>query len=372
MTVKFDRGRTWTSFRPRSTSDPTTKRVSHYEIPDMHREDWIETKPNLHTRQINDARLRSEDFKVIKMIKWWRSPAGPGDRSTSKIIALSATTSSGDIPWAVFQWFQRASEAVGATYGTRGFADDYLDWRQREKLATWARPRAQPGARGLRPPARTTTRTAITLWKSIFGQRFGMDELLGLSRAELDEAKRLLRFRLLLEVPDTRARRRRPVREGAGRLLVALAVLRPGRRPGGCARRRQPEAGRGNEGMLVMPIKHLGSTAERLQTTDLLKRFSKRQAAAPSSKILLLEHQRRAGGGAPAANGLETAMQTEHLYEAAATRSLIFCGVITAAALIPLLVIVFARPGDVGLTVAQIAVILLAPCRLRPARAGAQ
>src|SRR4051794_32140270 len=67
----------------------------------------------------------------------------------------------------------------------------------------------------------------------------------------------------------------------------------------------------------------------------------------------------------------ESAFWSKHLYEAAALRSLIFCGVLAAAALIPLFVIVFAGPGEVGVAVARIAVVLLAFGRLGPARASA-
>jgi hypothetical protein len=150
-----------------------------FEIPDMNREVWINSRPRTHTKNI-DARATScgSAFrKVIKMAKWW-------NRSHSSYLqsyhleAVAVTTYSGqmsDMSWDMFQFFDSACTKLGNLLWYEGaYVDGYLVGDDRtEALQRTER------ARDLARSAWYATwgpspdhKKAIELWRQVFGSEF--------------------------------------------------------------------------------------------------------------------------------------------------------------------------------------------------------
>jgi Second Messenger Oligonucleotide or Dinucleotide Synthetase domain len=150
--------------------------TTHYEIPDMNRGIWLPTYPRKHASQIqNFAGTHGANFRqVIKMVKHWnRRQAVPLQSYHIEVIALQMTTSWNDIPWAIFKWFEAASQAVRFCWHDGANVGGYLTHDQ----STKAEARLREVTSIARPAWSATYRradhqTAIRLWKSIFGSEF--------------------------------------------------------------------------------------------------------------------------------------------------------------------------------------------------------
>lgn len=153
--------------------------VTHYSIPDMNRDSWINAKPKLHSKNIEDrSSVCGTSFrKIIKMAKWWNHKHSEYLQSFHiEVMALnSLTTRLDDLPWDVFTYFRDAATLIQSSLWHEGAnVDDYLTWSDREE----ARKRIET-ARDISREAWHYTygenndhKTAITKWRQVFGDKF--------------------------------------------------------------------------------------------------------------------------------------------------------------------------------------------------------
>ncbi|MEW1830712.1 nucleotidyltransferase [Streptomyces sp. NPDC088196] len=152
--------------------------ISHYEIPDMNREEWIKTKPNLHARQMREAASdRGVNFRrVVKMIKEWNRRQDISIQSYHlEVIALRMSgVDWDDIGWAVYQWFVKAENSL------------YWLWHEEKDVAEYLSPEKAGKAKNQIGEAKNqaltawsytfngkdNNREAIRIWRSIFGNKF--------------------------------------------------------------------------------------------------------------------------------------------------------------------------------------------------------
>jgi Second Messenger Oligonucleotide or Dinucleotide Synthetase domain len=151
--------------------------VAYYEIPDSVRGVWIQTKPRLHAKQVEDAAsTRGPVFRqVIKMAKDWNRRQTPRLQSYHiEVIALKSVPANGDYAWSMYKWFDEAQNAIGFYWHEGQDVSQYISWSDASRLKTLlvnttstARSAWSAGYGSSPNP-----KTAITRWKSIFGQRF--------------------------------------------------------------------------------------------------------------------------------------------------------------------------------------------------------
>jgi hypothetical protein len=86
--------------------------VRHYEVPNMNREQWIESRPKLHSHTLENRNSSyGEEFKkIIKMIKWWNHQHSSLLQSFHiEVIALNSLKGMFDnYSWDIFQFFDKA------------------------------------------------------------------------------------------------------------------------------------------------------------------------------------------------------------------------------------------------------------------------
>lgn len=159
-------------------ADKSAKKPSYYEIPDMHSESWIRTRPHLHSRDVHDAVISAGPGfrRVVKMVKWWNHPHGaPMQSFHIEVIALKAVTDAADITWALFRWFKVARDTIGARlrHGD-AYVDDYLSTSARSKLSTLLTTTASQARSAWHATYDGNTRhaEAIRMWGQILGAKF--------------------------------------------------------------------------------------------------------------------------------------------------------------------------------------------------------
>ncbi|MEG8281061.1 nucleotidyltransferase [Streptomyces sp. AHA2] len=151
--------------------------VTHYEIPDMNREIWLETKPHKHTRDVN-SKAESHGLKfrqVIKFIKDWNRRQSISLQSYHlEVIALKTPTDWKSYDWSVLQWFSHAKSQLYSCWHEGNDVSAYLTAdraylvQQQINQAYTAALNAWYATSGPNP----NQAAAIREWKSIFGQRF--------------------------------------------------------------------------------------------------------------------------------------------------------------------------------------------------------
>jgi len=153
--------------------------VSHYEVPDMNREDWIVSKPKKHSA--NMAK-RASDFgpefrRIVRMIKWWNRQHSSYLQSYHiEVLALEILTGSfDDYPWNVYKFFDEAHAKVQSPLWYEGaFVDNYLNWNDKQeavKRLDTAKDKAL-SAWAATYDKSDDHETAIKLWRQIFGDKF--------------------------------------------------------------------------------------------------------------------------------------------------------------------------------------------------------
>jgi hypothetical protein len=154
--------------------------ILHYNVPDMNTETWIESRPRRHSNNIAaKAKACGPTFRhIVRMIKHWNSIHSDLFQSYHiEAVALSAFSDAqlDDYDWEVFQFFDKAVGLVGSAMWYEGaYADAYLDSDTRrdlvKRLAT-ARDDARQ-AWSLAYGQNSDDKSAITLWRKIFGDKF--------------------------------------------------------------------------------------------------------------------------------------------------------------------------------------------------------
>jgi hypothetical protein len=152
--------------------------ISHYEIPDMNREEWIKTKPNLHSRQMRDAASeRGPNFRrVVKMMKDWNRRQAISIQSYHlEIIALHAEgVDWDDTGWAIYQWFVKAETSLQWLWHEGKDVSEYLNIDRTLKIKTQITDAKNKALTAWSHTfnGKNNHREAITTWRSIFGNNF--------------------------------------------------------------------------------------------------------------------------------------------------------------------------------------------------------
>ncbi len=153
--------------------------VSHYNVPDMNTETWLESQPVRHSNEMSN---RNKTFgfqfkRIVKMIKWWNHQHSSYLQSYHiEVLALNILSGTfSNYPWEIYQFFKKAVDLVSVPlWHNTGYVDYYLNGNKREetvsRLST-ARDKAEKAW------LKTTGdnddhQGAITIWRQIFGDQF--------------------------------------------------------------------------------------------------------------------------------------------------------------------------------------------------------
>jgi len=154
-------------------------KVISYSIPDMNTENWITSKPKLHTSKMT---LKSSECgqnfrRVITMIKYWNRKHGKYLQSYHiEVLAINIYTGAmGDTAWDIYTFFNKALELVSNNLWYEGaYVDSYLTWNSRQEalkrletakdksLTAWSKTYDDSN----------DDEAAITIWRQIFGDKF--------------------------------------------------------------------------------------------------------------------------------------------------------------------------------------------------------
>lgn len=153
--------------------------VDYYNVPDMNRETWLQSRPQRHEQAMSERNAQCGDaFKrIAKMIKWWNHQHSSLLQSFHiEVLALNVFTGTlNDYPWDVFRFFDSAATLASSSLCYDGaMVDGYLDTETRaevvKRLAT-----ARDAARDAWYKTYGTNSDhegAITKWREIFGDEF--------------------------------------------------------------------------------------------------------------------------------------------------------------------------------------------------------
>jgi len=161
----------------RTYADREKKIVSHYNIPDMHKGIWLPTRPRDHAASIEAAAsLHGPQFRrVIKMVKEWNRRQSVRLQSYHiEVIALKMDCPFDDYSWAVYKWFDTATEHMWSCYHHGQDVVDYLSGSETLTILSQlsAGERIALDAWHLTYNGRGCHEQAIRCWRSLFGQRF--------------------------------------------------------------------------------------------------------------------------------------------------------------------------------------------------------
>jgi hypothetical protein len=150
--------------------------VTHFEIPDMRRGDWIRTNPTRHAWKIRAAaEARGPGFRqAITMMKHWNRRQDVRLQSYHvEVIALQTDCMWDEPGWAVVRWLETASGLTHWCWDGDADASAYLTWDRAEVAASRFK---ECAALATRAWARTygsdDDEGAIRLWRSLFGPAF--------------------------------------------------------------------------------------------------------------------------------------------------------------------------------------------------------
>lgn len=150
--------------------------ISHYNIPDMNREEWIETKPNLHTRHMIDAASeRGANFRrVVKMMKDWNRRQDVSIQSYHlEVIALKMDAVDwDDTGWAIYQWFVTAESSLDWLWHEGKDVSEYLSAPRALRVKNQIADTKNKAFTAWYKASIEDNREAIRIWRSIFGNRF--------------------------------------------------------------------------------------------------------------------------------------------------------------------------------------------------------
>lgn len=164
---------------PVSRVDTNDGKVSHYNVPDMNDETWIESRPRRHANAIAAKAIEcgARLLPLIRMIKQWNRVHSELMSSYHiEVIALSVCAGVlGDYTWDIFRFFDEAAKLAASPIWYEGaHADDYLDSYTRaevvKRLET-ARDQARNAWYGTYE-GRADHERAIGIWRQIFGDKF--------------------------------------------------------------------------------------------------------------------------------------------------------------------------------------------------------
>lgn len=156
--------------------------VSHYSVPDMNTERWVESRPRAHSAALTKANADFGDQfkKLIKMMKYWNRQHSALMKSYHiEVLALKILGGRkfDSYSWDVYSFFNEAVELTQSLLWHNGEnVDDYLylQFEKRQEILkrlTTARDKALD-AWLLTYGEREEHKTAIEKWRQLFGSEF--------------------------------------------------------------------------------------------------------------------------------------------------------------------------------------------------------
>jgi hypothetical protein len=157
------------------------EQITHYNVPDMHSETWIKSKPKQHAIAMEKKVLEcGANFRrIIRLIKWWNRVHSRYLQSYHiEILAIRVLDGNlNDISWNVFQFFEKARALLAAPlWHDIGYIDAYLSNSDRLEVlkrfdTAITKSRDAWYADSLLNPNQNA-KTAIETWRRIFGDKF--------------------------------------------------------------------------------------------------------------------------------------------------------------------------------------------------------
>jgi hypothetical protein len=153
--------------------------ITHYNVPDMNTETWIQSRPKEHADAIASASSNyGENFrKIIKMVKSWNlSHSNYLQSYHIEVLALrTINLETSDLSWSLLSFFKEARDLlIGPLWHDLGFVDNYLGIEDRYEIV-----KRFDTAIDLARTAWFCTHfpnkdheAAIKCWKNLFGDKF--------------------------------------------------------------------------------------------------------------------------------------------------------------------------------------------------------
>jgi Second Messenger Oligonucleotide or Dinucleotide Synthetase domain len=164
---------------PVSRSVNDAKQVTHYNVSNSKTETWMPSRPKSHATAIAaKASECGQNFRqIIKMIKWWNI-AHSEYLTSYHIEALALNVLHGnldDTTWHVHKFFEDARPLLEKPLWHQvAYADDYLSYLDRDEVLRRVDTAIQTSLSAWHSTygASNHHKTAIGLWRQIFGEKF--------------------------------------------------------------------------------------------------------------------------------------------------------------------------------------------------------
>jgi hypothetical protein len=164
---------------PVSRSVDTNGNITHYNVPDTTTGNWTESRPKVQASAIEEKSTEcGQNFRrIIKMIKWWSIIHSDYLRSYHvEVLALKVLSGNlDDLPWHLFRFFSDARPLLtGPLWYDLSYADAYLSESDRAEVLKrfdTAIEKSRLAWHALHTVPQDH-KTAIGLWKQIFGEKF--------------------------------------------------------------------------------------------------------------------------------------------------------------------------------------------------------
>lgn len=149
--------------------------ISHYDIPDMDRGVWIETRPRTHNNAMAAASARRR--ALIRMVKTWNRAHSELMQSFHiSVLVLTLPEITQSWPYEIMYFFEKAVAAIDDPIyhpgGKTTRADSYLDTATRREIKERLRSAHSWAAGAFSAIARQDEREAIRLYGLLFGGKF--------------------------------------------------------------------------------------------------------------------------------------------------------------------------------------------------------
>ncbi len=153
--------------------------TSHYEVPDMNTESWLDSRPRRHASNIaGRVSLCGEGFRnIVRMAKWWNEQHSSYLTSYHiEAMALQAVNwDTGDYPWDMCRFFEKAHDLIGSSLWYEGaYADSYLTSNARHEAKKRLNTAKSKSLTAWYNTYGTNLdhKSAMSTWREIFGDKF--------------------------------------------------------------------------------------------------------------------------------------------------------------------------------------------------------
>jgi hypothetical protein len=164
---------------PVSRYEDNNGNITHYNVPDSNTGVWIPSRPKNHANAIEtkSSECGTNFRRIIKMIKWWnRCHSNYLQSYHIEVLALKVFDGNlDDTPWHVFQFFEKARALLQSSlFYDLGYVDDYLSYSDRQEVIMRLDTAISKSGNAWHCTydKNSDHKTAIQIWRQIFGERF--------------------------------------------------------------------------------------------------------------------------------------------------------------------------------------------------------